>query len=67
MRFMVYPLITLHRSRKNVLVQDDQVFNAIIERVSVDVVNVLEWKKFPPDHLLHNPAMFTDLLAVAMN
>jgi hypothetical protein len=45
--------------------KNDKVFDAVVKRISIDVMYMLEWFKFATYLLLHNPAMRTHLFPVA--
>jgi hypothetical protein len=51
----------------NARLQDDQVLNAVVESVPVDVVNVLMGRKLSTKALLNKPTMLMDRFAVALN
>ena len=45
--------------------KNDKVFDAIVQRIPIDMMHMLKWPKFATYLLFHNPAMRTHLLPVA--
>lgn len=48
-------------------VDDPQIFNAVISRVPVDMVNMLASEQFPADRLLHDGTMFKNAVLATPN
>jgi len=57
--------LLLVQAQMSVLVKHDQILDPIVQRISVDVMDVLCGKQFSPERLFHHPSMRANLLAAA--